>query len=94
MHTSAHLSEVRLTPAEVEALDARRRRGQLLMTISLQTACVTALVALLFVGQDLTYSPGWNRPMFYWASITGLISIVTFLIGLRLRRGNYEFTSY
>lgn len=94
MSTSAHASEAHLTPDQVEALDRRRRRGQLLMTISGQTAIVCTLVSLLFVGQDLTYSPGWVRPMFYWAAITGTVSVISFLAGLRLRRGNYEFTSY
>lgn len=87
-------SEKHLSPAEVEVLDARRRRGQLAMTISGQTAIVCALVSLLFVGQDLTYSPGLQRPMFYWACITGGVSLVSFLVGLKMRRGNHEFTSY
>lgn len=87
-------SEKHLTPHEVEVLDARRRRGQLAMTISGQTAIVCTLVSLLFVGQDLTYSPGLQRPMFYWALVTGTISVVSFLVGLSQRRGNHEFTSY
>lgn len=88
------LDERNLTTPDVEHLDARRRRGQLAFTICGQTAIITALVSLLFVGQDLTYSPGWNRPMFYWACVTGGISLISFLVGLKLRSGNHEFTSY
>lgn len=87
-------SENHLTPHEVEVLDARRRRGQLAMTIAGQAAIVCTLVSLLFVGQDLTYSPGLQRPMFYWAAFTGTVAFVSFMVGLRLRRGNHEFTSY
>lgn len=83
-----------LTPHEVDVLDARRRRGQLLLTIGLQLAVVTTLVGVLWVGQDLTHSPGWVHPMFYWAAATGLGSVVCFLWGLALRRGFSEFTSY
>ncbi len=87
------LDERTLTPAEVEALDARRRRGQLGLTIGFQAAIITTLLTL-WVGQDLTYSPGWQRPIFYWACVTGLLSISGFLYGIATRRGMHEFTSY
>ena len=83
-----------LTPAEVDALDRRRRRGQLLLTVGLQMLVVTTLVGVLWVGLDLTHSPGWSHPMFYWSCFTGTASIVCFLWGLSLRRGFPEFTSY
>ena len=86
--------EQNLTPEDVERLDARRRRGQLLLTLCLQTTIVTLLLLLLFVGQDLTYSPGFMRPMAYWALLTGTIAVVSGLSGIRLRRGLNEFTSY
>lgn len=85
--------ERNLTPAEVEALDARRRRGQLGLVIGFQAAIVTLLLTL-WVGQDLTYSPGWERPIFYWACITGLLSVGGFLYGIANRRGSTEFISY
>jgi hypothetical protein len=93
-HGSIVASERHLTPDEVELLDARRRRGHLFLVIGLQAAVVTTLVGILWVGQDLTHSPGWLHPMAYWAGFTGLISIVCFLRGLSLRRGFHEFTSY
>jgi hypothetical protein len=93
-HASVVVSERNLTPDEVELVDKRRRRGQLLITIGFQTAIVTTLVSLLWVGQDLVQSPGWLHPIAYWAATTGTISIVCFLWGIGLRRGFHEFTSY
>ncbi len=93
-NTLIPIEERNLTPAEVELLDARRRRGHLLITIGFQALIVTTLVGVLWVGLDLTHSPGWMHPMFYWACLTGTISVVSFLWGLSLRRGFHEFTSY
>lgn len=93
-HDAVFVSERNLTPAQVEYLDRRRRRGQLLLVIGLQALVVTTLVGLLWVGQDLTHSPGWSHPMAYWAGFTGLVSVVCFLWGMSLRRGFHEFTSY
>ena len=85
--------ERNLTPEQVERLDARRRRGQLALVIGLQALVVTTVLSL-WVGQDLTYSPGWNRPIFYWACATGLIAAGSFLYGIAQRRGSHEFISY
>ena len=93
-NTLIPIEERNLTPDQVETLDKRRRRGQLFLTIGLQLLVVTTLVGVLWVGQDLTHSPGWSHPMFYWAAFTGISSIVCFLRGLALRRGFHEFTSY
>ena len=93
-NTLIPVEERNLTPREVELLDRRRRRGQLFLTIGLQLLVVTTLVGVLWVGQDLTHSPGWSHPMFYWAAFTGTASIICFLRGLALRRGFHEFTSY
>ncbi len=93
-HGSLVADESHLTPHDVEVLDARRRRGHLFLIIGLQTAVVTTLLSVLWVGQDLAQSPGWVHPMFYWACITGLTSIICFLVGLKLRSGFHEFTSY
>lgn len=93
-HAPVVVSERHLTPAEVEVLDRRRRRGHLLLIIGLQTLVVTTLLSVLWVGQDLVQSPGWSHPIFYWACITGVVSLVCFLRGMQLRRGFHEFTSY
>ena len=93
-HAPVVVSERHLTPVEVEALDRRRRRGHLLLIVGLQALVVTTLVGILWVGQDLAQSPGWSHPIFYWACVTGTLSIVCLLTGLRMRRGFHEFTSY
>ncbi|AFL89573.1 hypothetical protein Terro_3356 [Terriglobus roseus DSM 18391] len=93
-HAPVLISERHLTPAEVEIVDRRRRRGQLLLTIGFQAGIITTLVGVLWVGQDLTQSPGMVHPMFYWACITGTISVVCLLAGMSMRRGFHEFTSY
>ena len=82
-----------LTPEEVEALDRRRRRGQLLLVLGFQFGIVATLVTV-WAGQDLQYSPGWAHPMFYWDCLTGFLSLACFAMGLRLRRGMNEFFSY
>ena len=45
-------------------------------------------------GQDITLSPGWAHPMFYWNCFTGLLAVIFLFAGLRLRRGTNEFISY
>ena len=60
--------ERNLTPDQVEALDKRREWGHTLLVIACQFA-VIATVLLLWVGQDLTYSPGWVHPMAYYFAI-------------------------
>jgi hypothetical protein len=87
------VEERNLSPEEVDALDARRRRGQLLLVIGFQTGIVSILLTL-WSGQDLTYSPGWAKPMFYWDCLTGLISLICLVSGVQLRRGLNEFFSY
>ena len=78
--------ERNLTPDQVEALDKRREWGHTLMVISGQFA-VIATVLLLWVGQDLTYSPGWNHPMaFYFFVAIGLVAVLG-LAGFLLRSG-------
>jgi len=82
-----------LTPEEVEALDRRRRRGQLFLVLCFQCLIVGTLVTL-WAGQDLAYSPGWVRPMFYWDAILFTLAIIFGVAGVRLRRGSNEFISY
>jgi nitrate reductase gamma subunit len=78
--------ERNLTPDQVEALDKRRDLGHTCLVVAGQFT-VIAMVLLLWVGQDLTYSPGWVHPMaFYFAIAVGLI-VVLGISGLVLRRG-------
>ena len=92
-NTLLPIEERNLTPDEVEALDKRRRRGQLFLVIGFQCLIVATLLTV-WSGQDLTYSPDWHHPMFYWNAVTGLLAIFFLLNGLRLRRGLSEFISY
>jgi len=92
-NTLIPVEERNLTPEEVEHLDRRRRRGQLFLVIGFQFLIVATLVTV-WAGQDITLSPGWAHPMFYWDCLTGLLAVIFLLAGLRLRRGTNEFISY
>jgi apolipoprotein N-acyltransferase len=87
------VQERHLTPQEVEALDRRRRRGQLMLTLCGMCLLVGTLV-LCWSGQDATYSPGWARPMVYWNIILFVLAAVFFVAGIALRRGTNEYMSY
>ena len=87
------VEERSLTPQEVEALDRRRRRGQLFLVIGFQCLIIGTLVTL-WAGQDLAYSPGFILPMFYWDAILFLLAAFFIAAGIRLRRGSNEFLSY
>lgn len=78
--------ERNLTPDQVEALDKRRDLGHTFLVIAGQFA-VIATVLLLWVGQDLSYSPGWIHPMAYYFFIAIGIMAVLGIAGLVLRRG-------
>ena len=78
--------ERHLTPDQVEALDKRRDLGHTLLVIAGQFA-VIATILLLWVGQDLTYSPGWAHPIFYYFLIALAIIAAFGITGLLLRRG-------
>lgn len=70
----------------MEALDKRRDLGHTFLVIACQFS-VIATVLLLWVGQDLTYSPGWAHPMAYYFFLA-LILVAGFgVTGLALRRG-------
>lgn len=92
-NTLLPINERSLSPDQVELLDARRRRGQLCLTICFQMLIVSTLL-LLWSGQDATWTPGWIRPMVFLNVMTFVIAIVAGLYGLRLRRGLNEFFSY
>jgi hypothetical protein len=78
--------ERNLTPDQVEALDKRRHLGHTFLVIAGQFS-VIATVLLLWVGQDLTYSPGWDHPMAYYFFLA-LILVAGFgTAGIILRKG-------
>jgi hypothetical protein len=92
-NTLIPIAEQRLTPAEVDLLDARRRRGQLFLVIGFQMLLISAFV-LLWSGQDATYSPGWHRPMLFWDILLFTGAVIFLASGVAARRGMNEFFSY
>jgi len=80
------VAERNLTPDQVEALDKRRDLGHTFLVIAGQFAVVST-VLLLWVGQDLSYSPGWAHPMAYYfflaVSLVGIFGIT----GLTMHKG-------
>jgi hypothetical protein len=92
-NTLLPIEERNLTPDQVELLDKRRRRGQLLLVLCFQTLIVGTLVTL-WSGQDWTLSPGWTKPMVYWDAAMFTLSLVFGVAGVRLKRGSNEFISY
>jgi hypothetical protein len=85
-NTMLPLAERNLTPDQVEALDKRRDLGHTLLVMAGQFLAIS-IVLLLWVGQDLAYSPGWAHPMFYYFLIAVILVIIFGLTGLVLRRG-------
>ena len=92
-NTLIPVEERLLAPHEVEALDRRRRRGQLFLVICFQCLIIGTLVTL-WAGQDASYSPGFARPMVYWDAILFTLAVIFGVAGVRLRRGSQEFLSY
>ena len=78
--------ERNLTPDQVEALDKRRDLGHTFLVIAGQFA-VIATILLLWVGQDLTYSPGWAHPMVYYFLIALALIAGFGIAGYLMRRG-------
>jgi hypothetical protein len=85
-NTSLPLEERNLTPDQVEALDKRRDWGLTLQVIAGQFAVICVILSL-WVGQDLTYSPGWAHPMAYYMAIALTIVFVCGVTGTLMRRG-------
>jgi hypothetical protein len=81
--------ERNLTPEQVEALDMRRRRGSMLLTVAGMFTIIAVLLTC-WVGQDLQYAPGFSRPMTYYFLVSCAIVFVTLISGLYLRRGAPE----
>jgi hypothetical protein len=78
--------ERNLTPDQVEALDKRRDLGHVFLVIAGQFAVIAAIL-LLWVGQDLTYSPGWAHPIAFYFAIALAIILVFGVTGYVLRKG-------
>ena len=87
------VEERHLTPEQVDVIDRRRRRGQLLLVIGFQTLIIGTIITL-WSGQDFTYSPGWIHPLGYWDLFLFTVSLICFVSGIQLRRGSNEFFSY
>jgi hypothetical protein len=82
--------ERNLTPDQVELLDKRRAWGLTLQVIAGLLAII-GVVLWLWVGQDLTYSPGWIHPMFYYDVIALVAAAILAATGTALRKGAPEF---
>jgi hypothetical protein len=80
------LEERNLTPNQVEALDKRRDLGHTFLVIAGQFSVIST-VLLLWVGQDLKYSPGWMHPMAFYFAIAMTLVASFGITGLMLRRG-------
>ena len=78
--------ERHLTPDQVEALDQRRDLGHTLLVIAGQFAAIAAIL-LLWVGQDLSYSPGWAHPIAYYFGLALVLIAVFGVTGIMLRKG-------
>jgi hypothetical protein len=76
-----------LTPDQVEALDKRRDLGHTFLVIAGQFS-VIATILLLWVGQDLSYSPGWAHPIAYYFALALLIICVFGAAGILLKQGS------
>ena len=80
------VAERNLTPDQVEALDKRRDLGHTFLVITGQFAVVST-VLLLWVGQDLSYSPGWAHPMAYYFFLAITLVGIFGITGLTMRKG-------
>jgi hypothetical protein len=84
------VEERNLTPRQVELLDKRRTRGFMLQVISGQFAIISTIL-LLWLVQDLTYSPGWAHPIAYYFTFSVLVTVFAGMTGAYMRRGAPEF---
>jgi hypothetical protein len=80
------LEERNLNPDQVEALDKRRDLGHTFLVMAGQFS-VIATVLLLWVGQDLSYSPGWAHPMAYYFALAIALILGFGITGMVLRKG-------
>jgi hypothetical protein len=84
------IEERNLTPYQVELLDKRRSRGFMLMVVAGQFGIIATLL-LVWLVQDLTYSPGWAHPIAYYFAFSVIVSMVAGSTGAWLRRGAPEY---
>jgi hypothetical protein len=78
--------ERNLTPDQVGALDLRRDLGHTFLVIAGQFALI-AITLMLWVRQDLSYSPGWAHPIaYYFYIVLGAIAVLG-AAGFVMRRG-------
>jgi hypothetical protein len=89
-NTLIPVHEQKASPEEIEALDIRRRWGLTFQVIAGQFAFF-AILLTVWTGQDLTYSPGWVHPMFYYNVLAGVLAVIFFIYGSYLKRGAPEF---
>ena len=75
-----------LTPDQVEALDKRRDLGHTLLVIAGQFTVIAAIL-LLWVGQDLQWSPGWAHPIAYYFAFALAVIAICGVAGILLKRG-------
>ncbi len=87
------VEERHLTPEQVDQIDRRRRRGQMLLVVGFQLLIIATIITI-WSGQDFTYSPGWIHPLGYWDAFLFLASFICIGVGIQLRRGLNEFFSY
>ena len=80
------VEERNLTPDQVDALDKRRELGHTFLVIAGQFT-VIATILLLWVGQDIIYSPGWLHPIFYYFSLALVLIAFFGITGFFLRKG-------
>ncbi len=84
------IEERNLTPSQVARIDKRRNRGFVLMVIAGQFSII-ATILLLWVYQDVTYSPGWAHPVLYYFLFSVAVAGIAGLTGAYMRRGAPEF---
>jgi len=87
---SIPVAERTLNPDEVERLDKRRQWGLTFQVMAGQFAFFAVLLTL-WTGQDLSYSPGWMHPMFYYNVLTVVLAVIFGIYGTWLKRGAQEF---
>lgn len=87
---SIPLEERNMTPQQVEALELRRRKGALLLTIAGQFTVISVLLTL-WAGQDFVWSPGFAKPMDIYLAVAVTIVLVAGTSGVVMRRGAPEF---
>ncbi len=82
--------ERNLTPQQIDALDLRRRKGTLLLTIAGQFTVILVLLSL-WAGSDLVWSPGLAKPIDIYFAIALAIVLIAGSTGVYMRRGAPEF---